>query len=151
MRIVKLFLIISVIYSFPGLSQQKLIEKLLEIKTEKLVEKMELDDKTADEFRLRFKKFVFKMSEFRKERRKIMKELKDNVETGSGADTLISKLISIDDSIHTHRKDFMENISGILSSKQIAKMLVYEAKFEMELKDKLKEIRKRRKEEKNKP
>lgn len=147
----KISLIASLIYFFIPLivtSQNSIVERLAEVKTQKLVEKMELDEKISAEFSLKFKDFLLSIGELRKERRRTMKLLKDNVETQSEPDTLLSYLASIEDEIHNKRKNFMEDMSNILNPRQIARMIIYENKFDHELREKLKEIRKQRKRKK---
>lgn len=118
-------------------------EKIEKIKLEKLINKLELDDETAEVFTEKYKNFVSVIKDLNQKRVKTYKLMVANLESGNGLDTLVDRLINYENQIAKERDNFAAELKTILSSKQIATMIVFERKFNAQLKKILQNYRKR--------
>ncbi len=144
-----LIILAAVILSFkPVFSQDDFREKLQEIKLEKLTKKLELDETTKSAFLDKYKSFSSDMRELNKKRAKAYKQMTENLESGEGLDTLVSQLLDYEQQINDKRESFVADMKTILTPKQIAKMIVFERKFNNEIKKLLKQYQKDNKKEK---
>jgi hypothetical protein len=123
-------------------AQDDIRDKIEKVKLEKMVKKMDLDDNTAASFKDRYKLFSKTLRELNQKRAKTYLLMTQNIEGGSGLDSLVDQLISIESDIYQQRLSFVSDLKAMLSSKQLAIMIVFERKFNTELKKLLKEYRK---------
>lgn len=150
-KIYKIFLILLTAVLFQNysvLSQDDFREKLQEIKLEKLTAKLELDESTKTVFIDKYKTFSADIKDLNKKRVKAYKLMTENIESGSGLDTLVNQLLDYEARINDRRELFVEDMKSILSAQQIAKMIVFERKFNNEIKKLLKQYQKDNKKEK---
>ncbi len=63
----------------------------------------------------------------------------ENLESGSGLDTLVDQVIGYETQINDEREKFAEDLKTILTPKQMAIMIVFERKFNNEIKKLLKD------------
>jgi hypothetical protein len=68
-------------------------EKVENIKIEKLIKKLELDDKTAIVFSDKYREYAKDIRDLNIKRLKAYKKMNDNLESGNGLDTLVDQLI----------------------------------------------------------
>ena len=113
-------------------------DKIEKIKLEKLIKRLELDDETAEVFTV-----VSVIKELNQKRVQTYKLMVSNLESGDGLDTLVDKLLDYESRIAKERDDFASDLKTILTSKQIAVMIVFERKFNAQLKKILQNYRKR--------
>jgi hypothetical protein len=66
-----------------------------------------------------------------------------NLESGDGLDTLVDRLLEYESRIAKERDDFAADLKTILTDKQIATLIVFERKFNAQLKKILQNYRKR--------
>lgn len=150
-KIYKIFLILLTAVLFQNysvLSQDDFREKLQEIKLEKLTAKLELDESTKTVFIDKYKTFSADIKDLNKKRAKAYKQMTENIESGSGLDTLVNQLLDYEARINDRRELFVEDMKSILTAQQIAKMIVFERKFNNEIKKLLKQYQKDNKKEK---
>lgn len=117
-------------------------DKIEKIKIEKLINKLELDDNKAENFTSMYKDFSMLIKDLNKKRFTAYKLMVENLESGSGLDTLVEQVIGYETQINGEREKFTEDLKTILTPKQIAKMIVFERKFNNELKKLLKDYQK---------
>lgn len=129
-------------------SQDDFREKLQEIKLEKLTKKLELDETTKSVFTDKYKAFASDMRDLNKKRAKAYKQMTENLESGNGLDSLVNQLLDYEQQINDKREAFVADMKTILTSQQIAKMIVFERKFNNEIKKLLKQYQKDNKKEK---
>lgn len=132
----------------PAYAQDDFREKLQEIKLEKLTKKLDLDETTKSVFTDKYKAFTDDMRELNRKRAKTYKQMTENIESGNGLDSIVNQLLDYENQIETRRDDFIADMKTILSAKQIAKMIVFERKFNNEIKKLLKQYQKDNKKEK---
>jgi len=124
-------------------SKDDIRDKIEKIKLEKMVKKMDLDDATAETFKEKYKTFSETIRGLNQKRAKTYILMTQNIEGGSGLDSLVDQVIALENEINQQRISFVTDLKSILTSKQIAQMIVFERKFNIELKKLLKEYRKR--------
>ena len=123
-------------------AQDDIRDKIEKVKLEKMVKKMDLDESTAASFKDRYKLFSKTLRELNQKRAKTYLLMTQNIEGGSGLDSLVDQLITIESDIYQQRLSFVSDLKAMLSAKQLAIMIVFERKFNTELKKLLKEYRK---------
>ena len=143
------FLILAIALSYkPAFAQDDFREKIQEIKLEKLTKKLELDETTKSTFTEKYKTFSTSIKELNKKRNKAYKLMTENIESGDGLDSIVNQLLDYEAQINQKREDFVTDIKAILTSQQLAKMIVFERKFNNEIKKLLKQYQKDNKKEK---
>jgi hypothetical protein len=140
-------LVLLFLMSNLSLAQDDFREKIEEVKLEKLTKKLELDDNTKENFIEKYKSFSKTMRTLNVKRVKTYKLMTENIESGNGLDTIVNQLIDNENEINQKRVDFVNDMKSILTSPQIAKMIVFERKFNNEIKKLLKQYQKDNKNE----
>ena len=142
--IIAFFLITASGISF---AQDDFREKIEDVKLEKLTKKLELDDSKKSDFIDKYKAFSKNMRTLNQKRAKTFKLMTQNIESGDGLDTLVDKLIEYEYEINQAREDFVAEMKAMLTSQQLAKMIVFERRFNNEIKKLLKDYQKNNKKE----
>jgi hypothetical protein len=109
-------------------------DKIEKIKMEKLINKLGLDDMTAEVFTQKYKNFVSVIKDLNQKRVKTYKLMIENLQSGNGLDTLVDQLLDYESKIAKERDNFAADLKTILTPKQIATMIVFERKFNAQLK-----------------
>jgi len=120
-------------------------DKIEDIKLEKMTAKLSLGEPAKTTFIDKYKAFSKDMRELIRKRAKTYKEMTENVESGSGLDTIVAKLLDYEKEISEKRSNFISDMQTLLSSQQIAKMIIFERKFNNEIKKILKQYQKENK------
>ncbi len=104
-------------------------------------------------------RFLARMNDHDKARRDLMKERGDALDrlerlirnkADDGEFTKgFAEVAAIDDKLTTERRSFFAGLSDILTPTQRAKMLIFERRFEKELREAMREAQRRRKEQEN--
>lgn len=140
-----LFLIIFTLLFITGTNAQddNFRTKIEKIKVEKLVKKLELDEVTEDVFVQKYKTFRQTVRDLNKARAKIIKQIEKNLDNNEVLDTLIDRMLEVEQEITTQRKNYAEDLKTYLTPKQIATMIIFERNFALELRRILRENRKK--------
>lgn len=147
-RLFLAFILLVVCVNAPLKAQDKgdkFRDKIEKIKMEKLIKKLELDDNTAEIFKTKYQDFSATIKELNKKRFVSYKLMLENLESGSILDTLVNQVISYETQINDEREKFAEDLKTILTSKQLAIMIVFERKFNNEIKKLLKDYTEKKK------
>ena len=123
--------------------------KIEKIKVEKLIKRLDLDESTAAQFKDKYITFSGTIRQLNQKRALTYKLMAENLQSGEGLDTLFDSLMSIEDRITAERKNFAEEIKTILTPKQIVTMILFERKFNAELKKLLLEYTKKKNQKNN--
>ena len=121
--------------------------KIEKIKIEKLVTKLELDKPTEEVFVRKYKDFYQTIGELNKRRAKIVRQIEKNREQSEALDTLIDRMLEVEQEITTQRKNYAEDLKTYLTMKQIATLIIFEKNFALELRKILREYRKGKKDD----
>jgi hypothetical protein len=117
-------------------------EKVENIKIEKLIKRLELDDNTASVFTDKYKSYSKEIKELNRKRLKTYKLMVENLESGNGLDTLVNLVIEYENEFNQKRQDFAGVLKSLLTPKQMAVMIVFEKRFNNEIRKLLREYRK---------
>ncbi len=120
-------------------------DKIEKIKLEKMVKKMDLDESTAEIFTDRYKTFSKTLRELNQKRAKAYLQMTQNIESGTGLDSLLDEVLNVENQIDQERLNFVTDLKSFLTSKQIAVMIVFERKFNNQLRKLLQSYRKENK------
>lgn len=130
-----------------ALSQDDIRDKIEDIKLDKLTKKLELDETTKASFIDKYKLFSKSMRELNIKRAKTYKLMTENIESGNGLDSIVNQVIENEKEINLKREEFVSEMQSMLSAQQLAKMIVFERKFNNEIKKLLKQFQKDNKKE----
>lgn len=133
--------------AYPLVSQDDFRDKIEDIKLEKLTKKLELDETTKTGFIDKYKAFSKTMRELNRGRAKAYKLMTENIESGDGLDSIVSQVLDYEKQISDKREEFINDMKSMLTARQIAKMIVFERKFNNEIKKLLKQYQKDNKKE----
>ena len=125
-------------------------ERIENLRKVRLVEILELKEDQSV-------RFLARMNEHDNARRAIMKErgealdklerLIRNKADDSEYEKAFAEVAAVDDRLTTERRSFSAGLSDILNPTQRAKMLIFERRFEKELREAMREAQRRRKEQ----
>ena len=129
-------------------------ERIENLRKVRLVEILELKEDQAV-------RFLARMNEHDAARRSLVKERGDaldrlerlirNKADDNEYEKAFADVAAVDDKIAAERKGFFAGLSDILTPTQRAKMLIFERRFERELRDAMREAQRRRREQSQQP
>lgn len=99
--------------------------KLRKVIKEKLMEKLNIDDATANKFIKLFNEQKRTIGDYNKEKRQLFKSIEENP-NASDVTGKINSMLDIDDKINKSRRDFITELGKILTPQQIAQSLVFQ-------------------------
>jgi len=143
--IILLCFLSSLVFSKLYAQTDDLRDKIENIKLEKMTAKLSLEEPAKTAFIDKYKTFSKEMRELVKSRAKVYIEITKNVESGEGMDSLVALLLDYEKQISKKRLDFVADLQTLLTSQQIAKMIIFERKFNNEIKKILKQYQKENK------
>lgn len=110
---------------------------LEEIKIVKLIEILELDEETQIRFFSRRNQFVKEQEKLIEQRRQIVEALEKAIDNNEkiNYEQKIKEINDIETQIVQQRNNFYKSLSDILNFEKIAKLIVFESKFNERLKD----------------
>ncbi|MCZ7601525.1 MAG: hypothetical protein C4543_10380 [Ignavibacteriales bacterium] len=147
--IFSLFLILSIsVFAQPMMKHQRgPKERLEELEKIKLLETLQLSEEIAGRFLVRQKEFRDSQREIMDQRDAVLIEMETALQKGKNVDEYnygkaVNNLSEMENSLCTHREEFIKSLSDILTVEQIAKLIVFESKFKQELREALRMRRK---------
>ncbi len=147
----KNFILIVIIFivSFSAANAQpkKMTDELKKIRKEKYLENVSVDDATADRYFELFDENFLAVKKLSKQKKENMEYIEKNVDAAD-VSAKIEEILDIDSKIVEKKKDLYTQLKTFLSPKQIAQSIIFQLKFNKELKNQIdKRKDKRRKEE----
>ena len=147
----KNFILIVIIFivSFSAANAQpkKMTDELKKIRKEKYLENVSVDDATADRYFELFDENFLAVKKLSKQKKENMEYIEKNVDAAD-VSAKIEEILDIDSKIVEKKKDLYNQLKTFLSPKQIAQSIIFQLKFNKELKNQIdKRKDKRRKEE----
>lgn len=110
--------------------------KLKKAVKEKIMEKLDIDEATANKFFSLFNEHKKVINDYNKNKKQLMKSIEENPDANDVM-TKINELIEIDDKINKSRKDFIVELQKFLTPKQIAQSIIFQKNLrKLFLKDK---------------
>ena len=115
-------------------------EKLEQLEKIKLIESLDMDEDTSIRFFARRNESKLEIKELEKKTDDIMSELEKSFNTeeknqDEKQKQLISEMLKNRESIEMKRNQFIYSLNDILSTEQIAKLIVFEKKFRDEIRN----------------
>lgn len=147
----KNFILIVIIFivSFSAANAQpkKMTDELKKIRKEKYLENVSVDDATADRYFELFDENFLAVKKLSKQKKENMEYIEKNIDAAD-VSARIEEILDIDSKIVEKKKDLYTQLKTFLSPKQIAQSIIFQLKFNKELKNQIdKRKDKRRKEE----
>lgn len=100
-------------------------KKLRKAIKEKFMQKLDIDEATANKFFDLFNEQKKVMKEYSKNKMQLMKSIEDNPDAGDVM-SKINQIMEIDDKINKSRKDFIAELQKFLTPKQIAQSIIFQ-------------------------
>ncbi len=128
-----------------GPGHEKMRERIKTIKIWQLTEAVDLTTEQSEKFFPIYNKHQNGREKLEEEKLSLLRKLGEMTEKSDISDSEIKKtldeLTEIDNRLIGLRKNFIEDVSGVLSIKQIAKLLVFEEMFMRRLQENIRDIR----------
>lgn len=154
MRIILLILFLSIVTGagtsfaqpkdgkFDGKDDRKdFREKIQKLRKEKLIEKLNISETTADKVFEMEGSMVDEIREYQKEKRETFKEIENNPDA-TDIDSKLNRILDLDIKTAEAKKSYYTNLKEILTPKQIAEAMVLQMKFNKKLREQFKKKRK---------
>lgn len=118
-------------------------EKVKQLRIWKLTDKLNLTEEQSLKFFPIYNKNMDDQEDLRHERKRIIQDLKENGDalSESKVSEKVSQMLEIEQKMLNRRKEFLKSLEGVLTPKQLAILVAFDAEF---LKDLAKNIEKRR-------
>jgi len=122
-------------------AQPKMNEELNKIRKQKYMEKVQVDNSTADRYFSLFDENFKTMMKYNREKRETMKYIEQNIDAGD-VSAKMDEVLALESKILDLKKSFLNDLKTFLTPKQIAQSFIFQKKFNDGLK---KEINKKKK------
>ena len=122
-------------------------ERVEQFKKIRLMEILSLDEQSSIRFFARYNKHQESMRDIRMKQAGLFQQiqaLRRSGATDAEYDKVLSDLRALQNQTHEAREKYMNEISEVLSKKQLAEYIVFEVRFELNLREILREIQKER-------
>jgi hypothetical protein len=116
-------------------------EKIENIKIEKLIKKLALDDNNAAVFSDKYKSYSKEIRELNQKRNKTYRLMVENLDSGSGIDTLVNLVMKYENELNNKRQAFANDLMAFLTPQQMATLIIFEKRFNNEIRKLLKDYR----------
>lgn len=139
-----LFLLCSC-FALAALHAQGPRDKIKTLKVAYLTEKLQLSSEEAQKFWPVYNAHEAKIQEYRTEKFRTIKQLRDNVNDMSEAEAekILDDIEAVETQMYTARKELIKDLKKVLSAKKIVWLKKAEEDFAKDLLDRLKERRKK--------
>ncbi|MCA0445186.1 MAG: Spy/CpxP family protein refolding chaperone [Bacteroidetes bacterium] len=148
MKTINLILTLLILSAGTVLAQDDVIperqrEKVKQLRIWKLTDKLNLTEEQSLKFFPAYNKNMDDQEQLRHERKRVIQDLKENGDalTEAKVSEKVDQMLEIEQKMLTRRKEFLKSLEGILTPKQRAILVAFDAEF---LKDLAKNIEKRR-------
>jgi Spy/CpxP family protein refolding chaperone len=133
----------------PPQGQGRALERVEQFKKIRLMEVLNLDEQSSIKFFARYNKYQESLRELRKKQVQAlgrMQELRKSKAADSEYDKMVDELLSLERQINEAKSKYVEELKGTLTSKQLAEYLVFEARFQQNLRDLVRNLPRNRQE-----
>ncbi len=123
---------------------RQMAESMENLRLLKLLETVDLTDEQSAKFIPLFQRFRSDFKESLDERRVLVNQLANMVDSSASDADLnagIQKLIDLKKKMERQQSEFLDNCRGILTTKQLAKLVIFQERFEREILKSLREFR----------
>lgn len=113
-------------------------KRIEELEKLKLLEVLDLNEKTMLQFFSRRKEFNDNLQKLENERNDKLNTIQDMIYDKTGDKDykkVISDILNIDERINKTKEEYIISLDGMLTNEQIAKLFLFERNFKMEIKE----------------
>ncbi len=121
--------------------------KVEQYKKMRLIEEMHLDEETSIRFFVRYNKQMDEMREIQRQRNAIVKQMKDKLQANASTgeiESAVKNYEKLEGQIAEVRTKFIDGLKDIFTPKQVAEYLVFEQKFNQNLREVLRDMTRER-------
>lgn len=151
MKKLLLFFIIILMFAADSYAQNDrddFKQKLNQVRKEKFIEKVKVDDATADKYFQVTDVFLKQMKDLNQSQRNLVKSMKDNP-NASDIDSKLNQFIENEDKIGNIKTEYYQNLKTFLSTAQVAQAIVFQREFMKKLKDEVDKRKGKKKRKRN--
>ena len=119
-------------------------ERLERFRKMRLVEELKLSEEESVRFFAKQSAHEDKISELTKKRNDILDDMQKAIDTkgdGKEVQKLSDQILELDQKIFAERQRFQQDVRGLLTAEQFAKMLIFERNFGRQVRDAMDEMR----------
>ena len=127
----------------------KATERVEQYKKIRMMEVLGLDEQASIKFFVRYNKNTEAMKELRQKQLQALKRIQDLRKTKASDGEyakVITDLRSLDDQVNQTKANYIDDLKDVLTSKQLAEYLVFELRFQQNLRELVRDVQ-----QKNKP
>lgn len=118
-------------------------ERVEQFKKLRLMEVLGLDEQTSIRFFARYNKHHEAMRDIRRQQMEVFQQiqtLRRNQAPDKDYEKVLQDLISLEQQSGEMKREYMDGLSEVLSKKQVAEYIVFELRFQQNLRDLLQEV-----------
>ena len=145
-----LMLIVSAAISMPGMAQEnpppgqgRGLERVEQFKKIRLMEVLNLDEQSSIRFFARYNKYQELLRDLRKRQVQALGRVQA-LRKSNAADAeygkMVDELVSVESQINDAKSKYVEELKPVLTSKQLVEYLVFEARFQQNLRDLVRDL-----------
>ncbi len=122
-------------------------ERVEQFKKLRLMEILQLDEETSIKFFSRYNKHAESVREIRAKQMKLFQEIQ-SLRRSNASDAeygkVLKELLRLEDQLNEAKKAYMDELSGVLTQKQLAEYVVFEVRFQQNLRELLQDVQRDR-------
>jgi hypothetical protein len=129
--------------------QGKAAERVEQFKKIRLMEVLGLDEQSSIKFFARYNKNLGVMKELRQKQIETLARIQ-SMRKGKATDNeyakVVTELRSLEDQVNQAKSNYIDDLKDVLTSKQLAEYLVFELRFQQNLRDLVRDVQQKRQE-----
>lgn len=132
-----LFCVIALMFAADSYAQndrEDFKQKLNQVRKEKFIERVKVDDATADKYFQVTDVFLKQIKDLNQSQRTLVKSMKDNP-NASDIESKLNQYIDNESKIGNIKTEYYQNLKTFLSTTQVAQAIVFQREFIKKLKD----------------
>lgn len=132
-----LFCVIALIFATNSYAQndrEDFKQKLNQVRKEKFIEKVKVDNATAEKYFQVTDVFLKQIKDLNQSQKTLVKSMKDNP-NAADIESKLNQYIDNEDKIGNTKTEYYQNLKTFLSTTQVAQAIVFQREFMKKLKD----------------
>ena len=132
--------------------QGRALERVEQFKKIRLMEVLNLDEEHSIKFFVRYNKYQELLRDLRKQQAQALarvQELRKSKAADSEYDKMVDELLLLESQINDAKSKYVEELKGVLTSKQLVEYLVFEARFQQNLRELVRDLPRNRQDSSN--
>jgi hypothetical protein len=133
----------SVAQENPPQGQGRALERVEQFKKIRLMEVLNLDEQNSIKFFARYNKYQEHLRDLRKKQVQALgqvQSLRKSNAADAEYDKMVDELLSLESQINEAKAKYVEELKPVLTSKQLVEYLVFEARFQQNLRELAREL-----------